>query len=255
MGTRFTYEDVKAYIETMGYTLISKEYVNAQQKLTVICSNGHKYSTPYKHLRGGHKCRSCAMTETMKSKRKDLGEIKLEFEKQGFVLLSADYKNAHTKLNYICSCKNETTTTYNEFQSRVKKSKDGKVGCSECKGERISVSQKGVEKPSLRGEKNPNYNPDRTHEQRTQERKTHENTHWRTSVFEKDNYTCQKCNTTGGNLNAHHLNSWHWFEEGRYDTDNGVTLCVGCHTAFHKEYGYKNNTEEQFNQFTQGVTA
>lgn len=38
----------------------------------------------------------------------------------------------------------------------------------------------------------------------------------------------------------------------RVDVDNGITLCAGkgsCHNEFHKKYGQKNNTKEQFLQF------
>ena len=34
-----------------------------------------------------------------------------------------------------------------------------------------------------------------------------------------------------------------------YDPDNIVTLCKKCHTDFHKEYGFGNNTLEQYNEF------
>lgn len=66
------------------------------------------------------------------------------------------------------------------------------------------------------------------------------------TVFERDDYTCQKCNKRGGELNAHHLNGYHWFVEGRDDIDNGVTLCEDCHNEFHEIYGQKNNTIEQY---------
>lgn len=56
-------------------------------------------------------------------------------------------------------------------------------------------------------------------------------------------------------MNAHHLNGWNWCEEGRYDVDNGVTLCESCHLDFHNKYGYGNNTEAQFEQYYKEVEA
>lgn len=68
-------------------------------------------------------------------------------------------------------------------------------------------------------------------------------------TFIRDNYTCKKCNQYGGNLEAHHINSYDWFISGRNDINNSVTLCVKCHKQFHKKYGYGKNTKEQFVQF------
>ena len=70
--------------------------------------------------------------------------------------------------------------------------------------------------------------------------------------FEIDSFTCRCCNVVGGKLNAHHLNSWKFFPDQRFDIDNLITLCNDCHRAFHKEYGNGQkspNTLEQFSNF------
>lgn len=66
---------------------------------------------------------------------------------------------------------------------------------------------------------------------------------WRKSVFERDNYTCQKCGDTKCYLNADHIKSYSLIikenniktvEEAKkcaelWDVLNGRTLCVPCH--------------------------
>ena len=72
---------------------------------------------------------------------------------------------------------------------------------------------------------------------------------WAKAVKVRDNFTCQICGREGVYLNSHHLDSYDVHVEGRYDLDNGMTLCSQCHTVFHSIYKAGNNTKEQFNEF------
>ena len=72
---------------------------------------------------------------------------------------------------------------------------------------------------------------------------------WRKSVFERDNFTCQKYGVVGGKLRAHHMNNFSEFPELRFAIDNGVTLSETAHREFHRKYGIKNNTREQLIEF------
>lgn len=100
------------------------------------------------------------------------------------------------------------------------------------------------------GENSPRWNPDRTHEQRQKERKENKYYNWRIAVFNKDNYQCKCCGDEKGHtFIAHHIESYNSNKEGRYDVNNGITLCDKCHKKFHKLYGYGNNTKEQLKEF------
>lgn len=52
---------------------------------------------------------------------------------------------------------------------------------------------------------------------------------WRTSVFQRDNFTCQECGERGGELNADHIKPFAFFPELRLELSNGRTLCIDCH--------------------------
>jgi hypothetical protein len=52
---------------------------------------------------------------------------------------------------------------------------------------------------------------------------------WRSKVFERDNYTCQKCGIKDAYLHADHIIEWTESEELRYNLANGTTLCFECH--------------------------
>lgn len=94
-----------------------------------------------------------------------------------------------------------------------------------------------------------NYNPNRTNAQRKKERKSNEDMKFINGVKKRDNYTCACCKKRGGVLVSHHINSYNYYEEGRYDIDNGITLCQECHLNFHKEYGFGDNNKKQLEDF------
>lgn len=71
-------------------------------------------------------------------------------------------------------------------------------------------------------------------------RKSFEYRLWRTSVFERDTYTCQICGTVGGELRADHIKSFALYPELRFAIDNGRTLCDDCHRKT-DNFGWKNN--------------
>ena len=73
---------------------------------------------------------------------------------------------------------------------------------------------------------------------------------WRSDVFMRDNFTCQKCGDSGGmNLRAHHIeslkkiikeNSLKTIKdalecEKLWNINNGITLCKKCHSLLHKQ--------------------
>jgi len=64
-----------------------------------------------------------------------------------------------------------------------------------------------------------------------------EYTVWRKKVFTRDSFVCQECKRRGRLLNAHHIKTFALYPELRYDINNGITLCEGCHKNLHKYHG------------------
>lgn len=66
---------------------------------------------------------------------------------------------------------------------------------------------------------------------------------WRSDVFTRDDFTCQKCGKRGGDLEAHHLKEFNLIlkanniktleealvREELWNINNGRTLCLKCH--------------------------
>ena len=84
---------------------------------------------------------------------------------------------------------------------------------------------------------------------RKENRHISDNIYWRDLIFIRDNYTCQICGQRGGKLNAHHIRPWRTYPELRFDTTNGITVCIQCHKKMHKnEEEYINTLENIIKQ-------
>lgn len=101
-----------------------------------------------------------------------------------------------------------------------------------------SVECMGIDRDK---EKNPNW-------------KGGNRTDFREQVFERDDFTCQKCGKRGGNLNAHHMLSFQDNPDTRFMIENGITLCTVCHYTFHNEFGFVRNDSEQLRRFFETET-
>ncbi len=102
-----------------------------------------------------------------------------------------------------------------------------------------------------RGKNHPNYlSPElrKTDESKIWRRRI-EYKEWRKSVYEKYDYTCQKCKIRGGTLHPHHIENFSSCIEKRFDVENGIVFCVSCHSIFHSNYGQKYNNLEQVKEY------
>lgn len=93
-----TIEFIKGEFEKRGYTLISTEYKRKDKKLEFICPKGHEYFITWDSFRKGSGCLIC-----QKDKKLTYSYVKSKFEERGFDLLSKEYINTNTKLEYKCN--------------------------------------------------------------------------------------------------------------------------------------------------------
>lgn len=107
---------------------------------------------------------------------------------------------------------------------------------------------RGKKRPQITGAKNPSWKGGVTPEN-IKIRNSMEYSQWRSDIFEKDRYVCQKCGAHSNKLRAHHLESFDNNPERRTRIENGVTLCKECHQNFHHIFGRGNNTVKQFTDF------
>ena len=157
-------------------------------------------------------------------------------------VLDLSDKSAHY-IDYECNgCKKTFKTKYFRYVNNTDDL------CKSCNMKKIASNKENIKKKS--GTKHPRYNHDLTVEEREIKRSMPEYAVWRKAVYEECSYTCQCClDNKGGNLVAHHLNGWHWAKDERFLDYNGITLCDDCHDTFHKKYGFKDNTRNQFIEF------
>lgn len=124
---KYTLDDVKKYLDTIGYMTISEAYVNNKEKLDIICIRDHYIQINFNDLLSGKGCRQCSYDD-MKIK---YDVIKAEFEKHGCKLLTTNYTGNSQKLKYICVCENIAYTRYHHMKNGIL------CGCGKSRGEKI----------------------------------------------------------------------------------------------------------------------
>lgn len=180
------------------------------------------------NLRNGG-TRSCGCLNTESAKKKFINLVGQRFGK----LVVLEYSSSDNAVNkkWFCRCDCGNTTIV-----RGSHLKGGSIKSCGCLLRRI-------------GKEHPSYNSNLTDKERMSTRDYPKYNEWRAAIYKRDNYTCQICKQEGGSLNAHHLESYNSNKILRTTVSNGVCLCKQCHKDFHHQYGYGNNTTEQFKQF------
>jgi len=114
---RINYNYIKFYIESYGYTLISKEYINRKTKLKIKCPIGHKFEMTWGGFKiNGNRCPKCSVKMNGSYCKLSYNQIKLFIESKDHKLLSKEYKNAKEKLKLQCPNNHSFLMNYDNFK-------------------------------------------------------------------------------------------------------------------------------------------
>jgi hypothetical protein len=132
---KHSYDFIKKQIEKEGYKLLSKEYRGSKQKIKIMCDKNHIYETTFNSFQQGRRCPKCKYIKQSDNQKHSYYFVKQKIEKEGYKLLSTEYKNANTKLKIVCDLGHEYEVKYNDFKQGYR--------CPKCSN-RISNGEKEV---------------------------------------------------------------------------------------------------------------
>jgi len=288
MAKRWTYDSVKELFNSRGCELLETEYLNNKTKMRYIASCGHEHRISLDNFLAnkGNLCKACKYKDIAKKESISKEDIVSYFESEGVKVLDLTGEGTSSRVRYIAKCGHKNVVDYAHFKSQrigricnrcsksiryeydyVKESFENKE-CElleteyiNCKAPMKYIARCGHESyitfdtflnatsATLRCRKCHKHT---YHEIPIDRNKTASKV-WRKKVYERDKYTCIVCGKHGGDLNAHHLESYDSDIEQRFSVENGVTLCPDCHILFHKAYGFGGNTKEQFDEWVKVI--
>lgn len=143
------------------------------------------------------------------------------------------FKAKGTKQRYCCA---KCANTAPERREKISKTRAALLATEDGKAMYEQAMQKRNGLPYYQRRNDPEKRQRNLDGQRAEYRK------WRLAVIRRDNYTCQKCGKRGGILQAHHVKPYKDHPELRHDVNNGVTLCLKCHSD---EHGYWIHTDKK----------
>lgn len=203
-NVRLNIEFVREQFEKEGYILLTKKYINSNQKLEYICPKKHKHNISWVDWYTGRRCPYCAKRQPI-----NINFVRLEFAKEKYILLTKHYINSNQRLEYICSRGHKHSIRWNDWQQGCR--------CAICK----VINMSGDKHHAWSG--GSSYEPycsiwlDKS---------------FKKLVLERDNYQCQNpdCWGTGSKLTRHHID----YNKKNCDLSNIIVLCDSCNSRANK---------------------
>lgn len=230
-GVRLTYSYIKKQIEDRGFFLISNTYKNIHTKLDIKCPEGHNYKATYNNFRENHGCSVC-----------------FNLNKKGNT--NSNWKGGVTKKNIPLY---DTYATQIEYAEEVRRNKDDnnilEVKCAYCGKWFVPTISNITNRSQFLKGKYPNenrlycsdsckrecpiYNQIKYPKGYKKASSREVQPELRQMVFERDDWTCQKCGSKK-NLHCHHIEGIRWEPLESADIDRCITYCKKCHKEVHK---------------------
>lgn len=133
-NAKLTYEEVREYIESFGYKLLSTEYVNSNKHIVVQPPCGHEpYRVTFSHFKNGTRCPECSGTRISEKLKTSYEEVEEYIESFGYELLSKEYENCFKHL--LVQCPNGHMAYFVTF-ANFKNHNSRCPYCNESKGEK-----------------------------------------------------------------------------------------------------------------------
>ncbi|MDH2363777.1 HNH endonuclease [Priestia megaterium] len=107
--TKLSYEEVKAFFQNQGCTLLATEYLGAHKKVEYICICGNRSSIQFRSFEKGQRC--CG------SNRITYEDIKTHFENQGCTLLVKENVSMQDEVDYLCTFGKKHTVKVKYFKN------------------------------------------------------------------------------------------------------------------------------------------
>ena len=118
---KLNYDDVKKYVESYGFELISTEYHGVHDKIKIKCSKGHESEMIFSNFKRRHGCPKCSNRAKLKYE-----DVKKFIENEGYKLLSDTYENNRAKLKIECPKHGVVEISFTHFKQTKKCPKCGK---------------------------------------------------------------------------------------------------------------------------------
>lgn len=257
---RTSLDEVKERINSLGCEYVGGEYKNRDSKLLIKCSCGNICEKTLRMIMNGqNRCQECGRKKLIQLKTK-YGESRAKeiLSEYGYTMIG-NYTNATTKVKCLCKRNHECDIILSQFLIHHS-------GCAKCAA--INNS----------GENHHNYKGGVTKIDKIIREKLNP---WKRDI-RKTYKCCPLSGESGLNSVVHHLLSFASIFElsvkelnidiALFDTINdvessdlfnslvkkiiekhtlisGILISTKIHKQFHSEYGYGNNTPEQFNEF------
>jgi hypothetical protein len=114
---KYNIQNVGEYFEQFGCQLKSLEYKGVDSPLEFVCSCGRTGIMTLRSFKRSkyHKCQNCLREMASERIKKNINNVRKDYEKYGCKLLEDVYISNDTPMKFLCKCGNEDVKTYSGF--------------------------------------------------------------------------------------------------------------------------------------------